>query len=176
MYYTIKRRGRKIADRLFVNSNNMSFVRARDFNSLLAFPAPGGDGSSDYYDLAEPGWHRLRRKCIVYATEHTTCNVAVATRYRTADYVSVGTVLSVRVHTGNLSKIALLFSEMDTFDIKDKSLGVVLVDSRGATAYKDYTLGDTFVTVDIQPRGGEYTIGMVSFAVTPQTLAGEQSL
>lgn len=145
----------------FAKKTDMSFVRARDFNALYAPPARGGDGG-DYYELETPGWHRLK-KCMVYVTKHTKCTVAVAERYRTDEYTSVGTVLRVRVHAGDLSKMALFMSEMEKFDVDDESLGVVLVDERGANVCDDYTPGDTAVIVDIQPRGGEYTIGMVDF-------------
>lgn len=140
----------------------MSFVSAKDFNALFAYPTPGDDSSGYYYELEEPGWHKLKN-CIVHVTKRTTCTVAVAARYHTDEYASVGSVLRVCVHTGDISKIALLFSEMDSFDVKDKSLRVVSVDARGAVTAYTYVLGDTFVAVDVRSGGDVYTIGMVRF-------------
>lgn len=129
------------------------YVETGDFNAL--YPV------SDSDEPMRPGWHRLSR-CMIHVTEPAVCTITEAERYMTDTYSSIGTVLRVQVHEGAVSKVALLFSETDDeLAVEDDPLGVVSVDGRDAFLCADYTIGESFVVVDVNPARRDYRLGIV---------------
>lgn len=137
------------------------FVETEDFNALY----PVSDRGSD--EPMRPGWHRLSG-CMIYVTKPAVCTVTEAERYMTNTYSSIGTVLRVRLHEGDLSKVALFFSETDDeLAVDDDPLGVLSVDGHGAFFCSDYNIEKSFVVVDVNPDRRDYTLGIVRMSRMP---------
>lgn len=133
-----------------------SYVKASDFKALFA-----DGGRCNTCELPRPGWYKLKH-CMVYITKPTLCTVSAAERYITEECESVGTLFRVRVYKGEVSKIALLYSETDK-TVTNNSLGVVLLDGEDVIRCNDYKINDKYVEVDVQTRSGDYKLGIVRF-------------